>query len=310
MTKKKFGLGKLLCALALLTSLSSPALAQATRTWVSGVGDDVNPCSRTAPCKTFAGAISKTADGGEISVLDPGGFGAVTVTKSITISGDGTLASILAAGVNGVVVNCVSLPNCVVTLRSLSIEGAGTGLNGIRFLAGGRLHVEHVTIAGFTGHGIDFEPSTSAAFHVRDVAIRESDTGAVLVKPSGTASATGTIERTVMDNNGRGLRVEDRSVVHVRDSRAASNVANGFVALAQAGGALSLTLDRVLSVSNGATGVYAGALATVLLSDSTIARNKDGLQAVGGGSIVSDGNNRVFGNTNSNGTPSSMLVPM
>src|SRR5438477_3797204 len=49
------------------------AFAQATRTWVSGVGDDVNPCSRTAPCKTFAGAISKTAGGGEIDVLDPGG---------------------------------------------------------------------------------------------------------------------------------------------------------------------------------------------------------------------------------------------
>jgi hypothetical protein len=65
------------------------AQAQATRTWVSGVGDDANPCSRTAPCKTFAGAISKTAPCGEISVLDPGGFGAVTITKSITINGTG-----------------------------------------------------------------------------------------------------------------------------------------------------------------------------------------------------------------------------
>src|SRR5262245_48964588 len=69
---------------------TSAAYAQATRTWVSGVGDDVNPCSRTAPCKTFAGAISKTAAGGEISVLDPGGFGGVTITKSITINGEGT----------------------------------------------------------------------------------------------------------------------------------------------------------------------------------------------------------------------------
>jgi len=84
---------------------SSLAQAQATRTWVSGVGDDANPCSRTAPCKTFGGAISKTAACGEISVLDPGGFGAVTITKSITINGDGTLAGILAALVNGVIVN-------------------------------------------------------------------------------------------------------------------------------------------------------------------------------------------------------------
>src|SRR6266550_4247623 len=81
------------------------AQAQAPRTWVSGVGDDVNPCSRTAPCKTFAGAISKTAAGGEIDVLDPGGFGAVTITKSITIDGTGTFASILSSGVQGVIVN-------------------------------------------------------------------------------------------------------------------------------------------------------------------------------------------------------------
>src|ERR1044071_7583262 len=91
-------------ALVLMASLGT-AQAQATRTWVSGVGDDANPCSRTAPCKTFAGAISKTAAGGEISVLDPGGFGAVTITKSITISGDGTLAGIVSAGTNGIIVN-------------------------------------------------------------------------------------------------------------------------------------------------------------------------------------------------------------
>src|SRR5256886_3806650 len=86
-------------------AFATVAHGQATRTWVSGVGDDVNPCSRTAPCKTFAGAISKTASGGEIDALDPGGFGAVTITKSITIAGDGTLASILASGTNGVNVN-------------------------------------------------------------------------------------------------------------------------------------------------------------------------------------------------------------
>src|SRR5438128_4271429 len=88
-------------------ALASLGHAQANRTWVSGVGDDVNPCSRTAPCKTFAGAISKTADPGEIDALDPGGFGAVTITKSITIDGSGTFASILSSGVQGVIVNGV-----------------------------------------------------------------------------------------------------------------------------------------------------------------------------------------------------------
>src|ERR1700755_3437197 len=91
---------------ALVLAAASAAYAQAPRTWVSGVGDDANPCSRTAPCKTFAGAISKTAAGGEISVLDPGGFGAVTITKSITINGDGTLASITTgAGTSAIIIN-------------------------------------------------------------------------------------------------------------------------------------------------------------------------------------------------------------
>src|SRR2546423_14193347 len=95
---------------------TAPAHAQATRTWVSGGGDDVNPCSRTAPCKTFAGAISKTAAGGEINIVDPGGFGAVTITKSITIDGGGSFASVLAAGTNGI--NVSAGPSDVVVLRN------------------------------------------------------------------------------------------------------------------------------------------------------------------------------------------------
>src|SRR6188474_1735486 len=112
-----------------LTLLMGSAQAQATRTWVSGVGDDANPCSRTAPCKTFAGAISKTATGGEISVLDPGGFGAVTIGKSITLNGSGTLAGILAAGTVGIIINAPT--NSTVVIRDIDIHGAGTGTDGI-----------------------------------------------------------------------------------------------------------------------------------------------------------------------------------
>src|SRR4030081_2373538 len=107
----------------------SSANAQATRTWVSGVGDDANPCSRTAPCKTFPGAITKTAAGGEINVLDPGGFGAVTITKSITISSECTEAGVLVSGTNGIVVSAG--PSDVVIIRGLDIQGLGTGLSGI-----------------------------------------------------------------------------------------------------------------------------------------------------------------------------------
>src|SRR5690349_11933705 len=122
MSKFRFTLHIMAVALLTLT-VTSLAQAQATRTWVSGVGDDVNPCSRTAPCKTYAGAISKTAAGGEISTLDPGGFGAVTITKSITLNGDGNLTSILVSGVNGVNISTNLQPTDVVILRSLSING-------------------------------------------------------------------------------------------------------------------------------------------------------------------------------------------
>src|SRR5438045_8332779 len=123
--------------------LASVAMnAQASRTWVSGVGDDANPCSRTAPCKTFAGAISKTAPGGEIDALDPAGYGAVTITKSITIDGGGgQVASVLVAGTNGIVVQANAQTD-VVILRNLRFNGIGSGLNGIRFLSGNDLNVE------------------------------------------------------------------------------------------------------------------------------------------------------------------------
>src|SRR5437762_5310688 len=135
--------------------------AQASRTWVSGVGDDANPCSRTAPCKTFAGAISKTAAGGEIDALDPAGYGAVTITKAITIDGGGgQVASVLVSGTNGIVVQAG--PSDVVILRNLRINGIGTGINGIRFLAGKALIVDKCEIFGFTNNGVDIALGASA----------------------------------------------------------------------------------------------------------------------------------------------------
>src|ERR1700734_762618 len=131
MTKSTF-LSALLGALFVAGLAVAPAHAQATRTWVSGVGDDANPCSRTAPCKTFAGAISKTAAGGEIDALDPGGFGAVTITKSITLDGYSALTSLLVSGTNGVTINTSTTPGAIVTLRNLSLEGiSGTGNPGL-----------------------------------------------------------------------------------------------------------------------------------------------------------------------------------
>jgi hypothetical protein len=144
---------KAMLVLAALFAISAtPALAQATRTWVSGVGDDVNPCSRTAPCKTFAGAISKTAAGGEINVLDPGGFGALTITKSITIRSDGIEAGILVPGTNGIVINAAATDRIVID--GIDFEGLGTGINGINILQARDVEVRNSTIRNFSTTGI------------------------------------------------------------------------------------------------------------------------------------------------------------
>jgi len=152
-----------LLGLFMVVAGSSLAHAQATRTWVSGVGDDVNPCSRTAPCKTFAGAISKTVAAGEINCYDSGGFGPVTITKSIAIVCDNVEAGIAATGTSGINVNGAGI---VVFLSGLDIEGYGTGINGINFIQGATLNVRNTILRGFqalNGTGIKVAPASGTA---------------------------------------------------------------------------------------------------------------------------------------------------
>jgi hypothetical protein len=183
----KVTLPLILSALAIFL-LSSAAQAQATRTWVSGVGDDANPCSRTAPCKTFAGAISKTAPGGEIDALDPGGFGALTITKSLTIDGGGgQVASVLVSGTNGIVI--AAGPTDVVTLRNLRINGivsgANGGIDGIHYTSAGDLHIENCYIFGFKGDGINVATTAAGSLFVTDTFLTNNKNG-IEIAPSGS----------------------------------------------------------------------------------------------------------------------------
>lgn len=295
----------LLSALALATA--SAASAQASRTWVSGVGDDANPCSRTAPCKTFAGALVKTATNGEIDVLDPGGFGAVTITKSITIDGNGAEASILASLVNGVVINAAG---AVVTLRNLSINGFSNGLNGIRLLSAAAVHVENCQIERFSGWGIDIEPSAAVQVHVLDTVVR-NNTGAtgggILVKPGAAGSANVYLERVRLDRNRIALQVEDRGKATAFDSAATGNTTFGFFAKSNAAAAeLNLTSSVATNNTNG--GIRSdGALATVRITDVTSTNNGAGLASANGGAILSFGNNRIAGN-GTNGAPTGSIA--
>lgn len=180
----------LVAALSLLFPVQ--AFAQATRTWVSGVGDDVNPCSRTAPCKTFAGAISKTAAGGEINVLDPGGFGGVTITKSISIIATGVEGGVLVSGTNGIIVNALATDK--VLLEGLDIEGLGAtvgspGLNGIHILGGGRVTVRKCSIRNFAQNGINVVGTTGSRVFIEDTLLLNNGGGLNIQSTVGANSA-------------------------------------------------------------------------------------------------------------------------
>src|SRR6202049_256289 len=294
-----------LCIFLLSLFTSSVAQAQASRTWVSGVGDDANPCSRTAPCKTFAGAISKTATGGEIDALDPGGFGAVTITKALTIDGGGgQVASVLVNGTNGIVV--IAPATDVVTLRNLSINGIGGGINGIRFLGGKALHIENCSISNFTNNGIDIEPSTGGQVCVLNTVSREN--AQIGVRSIATVNKVFvTIDKSRFENNAYGVWAGDFSRFAVRDSDASGNNI-GFVAQASTGDVV-LNIASSTAANNLSTGVQAGGgstLSVVRLTGVALFSNATSGMLVGqNGSIVS------FGNIYNSGVggPSSSIAP-
>jgi hypothetical protein len=278
-------------AILTFSVLYTNVYSQATRTWVSGVGDDANPCSRTAPCKTFAGAISKTAAGGEISVLDPGGFGAVTITKSITLNGDGTLAGILASGTNGIVINAGV--NDRVILRNISINGAGTGTRGIRYIAGGQVLVDNCTIIGFNAApatAIEANLTAAGVLSIRNVSISDCDTGIVTKTTVGKVKVS--IENTSIVGATVAMNANDNSVVYAQNS-----IFNNGVSSIRAFLGAIVNLSQC-AVTNNTTGVWAdGSGSLIRLSDCNIFNNTDGIKTTNGGQVISFGNNSVAGNT-------------
>jgi hypothetical protein len=245
---------------------SGSAQEQATRTWVSGVGDDANPRSRTAPCKTFAGAISKTAAGGEIDALDPGGFGAVTITKAITIDGGGgQVAGILASLTTGIIINAGA--GDIVTLRNIQINGAGNGIRGINYIAGLGLIVEHCNISGFTGDGIHVATAAAANLTVHDTYITHNANGVHLAPTAGAVAAG------------------------FRDVRVEANSGTGFLL-----GAASAALIDQASVLLNATGITVNAGGLLFLGNSEVLGNGTGVNVVLGGTANSYKTNEINGN--------------
>jgi hypothetical protein len=280
-------------------AFASMAEAQATRTWVSGVGDDANPCSRTAPCKTFAGAISKTATNGEINCLDPAGYGSVSITKSITIDCEDTQGSILASLVNGVIINITNVADVkkAVKIRGLSINGVGNGINGVRILAANSVHLDEVVIDGFTQHGVSIETTTGAPkVFIQDTHIRSVTGNGINSFVTGGGVAL-TIAGSQLGATATGLSLSNNTAATISDSVIAGN-ATGVVAFNASASVIRCT------ISSNTTGISALSGGTVRVAGSFVTSNGTGL-SLGGGTIVSHASNVFAGNTSDGAASSS-----
>jgi len=266
---------------------SAPAHAQATRTWVSGVGDDANPCSRTAPCKTFAGSISKTAAGGEINCLDPGGFGALTITKAITISCQAGTAGVLVAGTNGITVSAGATD--VVVLKGLDFDGTSTGLSGIQFLSGASLVVQDCSIRNFAGNpgvGIAFDTTTNATLNVLNTVVEHNGGaaggGGIRVNPTNaTAIASAFLDHVTVTRNNVGVAAlgsGPTADMQINNSAITANLSIGAIA---SGAGAVVRIGRSAIVNNGGASISGNVLS--YLDNQINGNNPDTAPATAGG---------------------------
>ena len=316
MGQRRNGTWLLTAIAAVLVVLAMPAAtfaATASRTWVSGVGDDANasgtpPCSRTAPCKTFAAAISVTTPGGEIDVLDPGGFGAVTITKSITINATGVTAGVLVSGTNGILVSAGSTDTVI--LRGLDLDGlvhttpppSSPSIDGVHVTTAGTVRIENSLIYGFGSNGINFAPTNPGSkLSVENTSIHDNNGDGVLVDPPNGGSATVTLTNDELENNACGVVATSLGTSGPFTTSCGTPATGGGTAA----GATALTATNSSASGNAGAGVLSnGAGASSVIGGDIVTGNATGLQELNGGAIESLGGNEVFGN-GSDGSPTS-----
>jgi hypothetical protein len=285
---------------------AAPASAQATRTWVSGVGDDVNPCSRTAPCKTFAGAISKTAAGGEINCLDPGGFGAVTIIKSMTIACQYTEGGALAGG-NGITVNMPAATD-VTVLRGLDIFGVNPPSTGVRMINNGSLIIEDSVIRRFNAansFGVSYQPTGVSNLYISNTTITQNGNaatgGGILVKPTGTGVGRVVLENVrVQQNSGTGILVDSTGntggIAVTIDRTQVSGTGGNAVRGLGGGAAINVMVVNSTLANNTNSGIVADGAVTFRVGNTTITGNGflggSGVAMVNGGQALTYGDNR------------------
>lgn len=298
---------KALVLVVLTLGIATAAQAQATRTFVSGVGNDADPCSRTAPCRTWAGALIKTFINGEINALDPGGYGTANITKSIMIDGNSTHGSTLASGTTGFIINIpvnANDPHRSVRLRNLSINGTGasgtvgtrTGTDGIRFLAGTSLFVENTLINDFSSDGIEVSASSNEGNVVSvvldNVQIRNvNGTGIRMLHNNASGQIAATLNNVRVHTAATGIQGSNRTRIGINHSV----VTSCTTGLNQSGTDNIMNVDDTF-VSYATTGVQSSAGNTIRMSDSIVTQNATGLNP-NGGIIHSLSGNTIFGNS-------------
>jgi hypothetical protein len=293
-------LSSLATGLLALGFASSPALAAANRTFVSGVGSDTGTCPITTPCRTFAYALTQTASAGEIIVLSSGGYGTVTITQAVSIINTSNFAGVTVASGNGITINAGA--NDSVVLRGLTIDGGGAGSNGIVFNSGGKLTVDQCDVSNFVGgggdvgNGILMQP-TSGTFKIIITNTTTSNNGAVGVyyfPPSGTPTATIVLDRVSANNNGYGIFLKAATTT-ISNSTATGNTNYGFNFVN-----MTVSLDASYSTGNG-YGVIANS-SVLALGRSVFMNNVVGVNN-NASTVNSYQDNRIFSNsTNVSGT--------
>jgi hypothetical protein len=280
-----------------------PAQAQNARSFVSSTGSDSNPCSLTAPCRSFVGAFAQTNAGGEIDVLNTAGYGPLTITHAISIINDGGTASVLVPS-SGIGITITAGPSDAVSLRGLTIEGAGVGQTGIKFTTGQSLTVEKCVIRHVTADGIDFFPTATSNLFVSNTLVADNGGTGIFVLPSGSGTVTAVLNRVELNNNvGVGITVNGAGFTGTLSATVSESVAagNGFGFYAASNHfPTTLTLFHSVAANNG-TGIQAfsasGNDATLTVAQSMVTGNPTaGWNASSGGVIQSYGDNYFNGN--------------
>jgi hypothetical protein len=294
----------------------------ASRTFVSVNGNDVGSCPATSPCRALTYAIAQTVARGEIQILDSGGYGGVTIDKSITIAAaDGVYAGISVSSGTGITVDAG--PSGRVALRGLTINAIGGGATGINVVSAQAVQVDDCTISGFPDAGLRALPAAASSVYVRNSKLRANNVGIVAATiASGTMTLS--VEQSQFEANAIGLAITQLGAKgSVVKSRFVGNAEGALVSpsapspatldirrsVFEGGGtAIRVGASAVVTavsslLSHNATGIDTEANGTSYVSDCTITRNGTGLQ--GSGAAISLQDNRLLGNT-TNGAFTSM----